>query len=361
MRRLILAAGCVGLVLSVSAGALSAPPAPAGEGAPAAGARPVVERARLVEFIRALPTQRAADGDEAHRTGLRAAEDLVIERLGALGLRPEAQEFMWRPRLRRDPNTPLPEPSTWRNILVEFPGTDLAHEVVVVGAHIDAVPNSPGADDNASGAAALLELARVLKDEPRRRTLRLIFFNLEEVGLVGSRAYVESLDNAARARIVGMVSLEMLGYYSDAPGSQQSPIPPIEGVWDPPTVGDTIALVGLARDRAFSTRLVEAMLEAESRVKVTRADFLPVPVPDMMRSDHAPFVAAGLAGFMLTDTANFRNPHYHTPGDTLETLDLERYERVVRSVAGALVTLGNAESWAPEAAPVEPGAAGEGR
>ncbi|MDX2130776.1 MAG: M20/M25/M40 family metallo-hydrolase [Planctomycetota bacterium] len=357
-----LAAACG--TCALAAPVAPAPPVPPAEAVTPDAQRPTVERDRLVEFIKALPQARSPMGDQAHQDGLRRAEALVRDRLVALGLTPVEQPFPWRPRPTRPTQTPgeavpaaPPEPApeqTWHNYIVEFPGTDLADEVLVLGAHFDAVPNSPGADDNATGAAALMELARVLKDVPRRRTLRLCFFNLEEVGLVGSRAYVQSLSPAERARVVGMVSLEMLGYYSDKPGSQQSPIPPIEGVWDPPTVGDTIAVVGLARDRAFSQPLMAAMRDAEPALKITPVDFLPVPVPDMMRSDHAPFVHSGLAGFMLTDTANFRNPHYHTPGDTLDTLDLARYELVVRALAGAATSLGNAESWKPAPAEAPP-------
>src|SRR5205823_6873781 len=115
------------------------------------------------------------------------------------------------------------------------PGTDLPGEVLIVGGHFDAVPDAPGADDDGSGTAAVLELARVLKGHPVRRTVRLIFFNLEEVGLKGSAEYLRSARPAfdsGKEKLIGMLSLEMLGYFSDAAGSQKSPIPRIEGVFD---------------------------------------------------------------------------------------------------------------------------------
>ncbi len=143
---------------------------------------------------------------------------------------------------------------------MNIPGRELPNEVVLIGAHFDAVPGAPGADDNGTGTAALLEVARVLKNHPTKRTIRLVFFNLEECGLVGSSRYVdqagpdwkggknrEGQAQPATEKIVGMVSLEMLGYFSDEPNSQKSPLPPIKDVFDPPTVGDTIAVTWASR------------------------------------------------------------------------------------------------------------------
>lgn len=318
----------------------------------------MVEEGRLMAFMKEMPVKRAPLGSDAHREGLQRTQDLLVERLGALGLEPALHEFRWSLPTSRPAEGEGAEPkTTWHNIIVDLPGTDLSGEVLVVGAHFDAVPRSPGADDNATGTSALLELARVLKDQPRRRTVRLAFFNLEEVGLIGSTRYVRSLSTEERGRIVGMMSLEMLGYFSDEPDSQKSPLERIEGVFEPPTVGDSIAVVGIAQHRAFSGRLIEEMGKAEPKLKITPADFLPVAIPDMMRSDHRPFVTAGLPGVMITDTANFRNPHYHQETDTAETLDKARYTLVVRAVAGAIDALANAEGWKvapnPEAPAVE--------
>lgn len=317
----------------------------------------MVETDRLMGFIRELPTKRAPLGTDEHREGLRATEALLVERLKGLGHEPTLHEFKWSlPRSAPKEGEAAPEPRTisWNNILIDLPGTDLANEVLVIGAHFDAAPMAPGADDNGTGTSALLELARVLKDQPRRRTIRLAFFNLEETGLIGSTRYVESLPKDSPQRIVAMVSLEMLGYFSDAPDSQKSPIPKVEGVWDPPTVGDSIAVVGIARDRAFSQKLIAEMGKAEPKLKITVVDFLPIPVPDMMRSDHRPFVMAGLPGVMITDTANFRNPNYHQPTDTIDTLDPVRYTLVVRAVAGAVQELANCETWVPAAPAAQP-------
>lgn len=355
------------------AGALATPPAP----------ETLVDPDRLMATLREIPSPRAAAGSDESRENLRKTEALLEKRLRELGYEPSTQPFTWAPPFRPKEGEPAPTPEslTWHNIIVEIPGVDLPGEVLIVGAHFDAVPGSPGADDNASGTAALLEIARVLKGCPLRRTVRLAFFNLEECGLVGSVHYVKSLHGAIappsrpapspeerapggpspsadtppasapdhkHPTLIGMISLEMLGYYSDAPDSQKSPIPK-SALFDPPTVGDSIALVGLARDQAFSRPLADAMLAAAPGLKVTRVDFMPIPIPDMMRSDHRPFVIAGFPAVMLTDTANFRNPNYHTPGDKPGTIDAKRFALTVRGIAGAVGAIAEPAPPAPKA------------
>lgn len=294
---------------------------------------------RLLQTIRDLPEKRSSHGSVEHWRGLTEAERIVQERFRALDLEPRVQPIDWQPTfvLRSGDGEPEDVPA-FHNIIVELPGTDLSSEVLIVGAHLDAVPNAPGADDNGTGVAAVLEIARLLKDAPMRRTLRLIVFNLEETGLVGSRQYVSRELNAAdpAITIIGMMSLEMLGYYSDEPGSQTSPIKPIDGVFDPPTVADFISIVGIKRHESFSRRLGEEMQAAPDGPKVFVVDFTPVPLPDMLRSDHAPFLLAGHPAVMVTDTANFRNPHYHRRTDTIDTLDPGRFAATVRGLVHAI-------------------------
>mgnify|MGYP000672161404 CR=1 FL=1 len=212
-----------------------------------------------------------------------------------------------------------------------------------------------------------------------RRTVRLVLFNLEEVGLVGSRRYAmdlaqERLPIAPDDRpvegtpeetvtapdgtperpsetIIGMASLEMLGYFSDQPGSQSSPIPPIKDVFEPPTVGDFIAIISTRGHAGFVQRLREAMSAAAPGLKTGVVDFapdMPLTPPSLLRSDHAPFLALGIPGVMVTDTANFRNPHYHKPTDEPGTLDAERFALVVKGVAGAVWTIAEPALDAPE-------------
>jgi aminopeptidase YwaD len=315
----------------------------------------LVQKDRLMAGLKALPTSRAALGDEASRDGLRKTEVLLTKSLTNMGYKPTLQEFKWALPARNWPapgaapdagskqDLPAKESEhTWHNILVDLPGTDLPNEVLIIGAHFDAVLNCPGADDNGTGTAALLELARVLKDHPTHRTIRLIFFNLEECGVIGSGHYARSLRPAPekpKETIIGMVSLEMLGYFSDAPNSQRSPIPPVKDVFEPPTVGDGIAMVGLKKDQAFIQSLSAGMKAGAPDLKQTVVDFLPIPIPDMMRSDHRPFIMMGIPGVMVTDTANFRNPNYHQPTDTVETIDQARYTLVVKALANAAYTI----------------------
>ncbi|MBK9188615.1 MAG: M20/M25/M40 family metallo-hydrolase [Phycisphaerales bacterium] len=345
-----------------------------------------VDQARLMETLRSFPAMRAALGGEERRRGLVQTETMIEDALRAMGYEPRLEPFMFRrvpdaaPKAdappdgatpRDDaapaagasvPGTPGPDghevaapgatdvrgtEGPWHNVIVDLPGTEFPREVLLIGAHFDAVPRSPGADDNASGAAALLEIARVLKDRPMKRTVRLVFFNLEEAGLVGARHHVRLYpapggDAPDAERLIGMVSLECIGYFSTEPNSQKSPMPPIKDVFEPPTVGDFIAITTTRLGAAFAGRLDAAMRAAEPNLKTFVASFFPDPpgTPlDVMRSDHAPFLVMKHPAIMLTGTANFRNPHYHKPTDTHDTLDPDRYTLVVRAMAGAVHTL----------------------
>jgi hypothetical protein len=337
-----------------------------------------VDRDRLMATIAALPTERSGNGGPDGWKGLKATEDLVLERLRNIGYEPATQDIGWRPHFRKpdasQPDQPDPAPPVFRNIIVELAGTDLAGEVLLLSAHLDAAPGAPGADDDGTGVAALLEAARILHDRPMRRSIRLVFFNLEEVGLVGSRRYAMDIahaklrtprdpdapaepppseppaDTKPAATIIGMASLEMLGYFSDEPDSQKSPIPPIKDVFDPPTVGDFIAIVSTRSHAKFVRRLQESMTSAAPGLKTRIVDFapdLPLTPPNLLRSDHAPFLALGIPAVMVTDTANFRNPHYHQPTDTAETLDAERFTLVVKGLVGAAYAIAEPATPAP--------------
>jgi len=286
----------------------------------------------LLGTIGDLPAARSARGDAASRAGLRRTESYVAERLRSFGLEPQLQAFEWG----------SPQPETWHNVIAEVPGTDRPDEVLLVAAHIDAVTGSPGADDNGSGVAALLEIARVLAHRSPARTVRLCFYNCEEQGLVGSThdaALLAPRIAAGEVDLVGAISFDALGYYCTEPGCQRSPFPPIPGVFEPPDTGESIAIVTVAQHRGFARSLAAQMRSAEPDLEVLTVDFAPVPAPDLLRSDHAPFLLMGEPAVMITDTANFRSPYYHTPGDTIGTIDAERYTRVVRALVSAVVAL----------------------
>lgn len=190
---------------------------------------------------------------------------------------------------------------------------------ILVGAHYDAVPGTPGADDNATGVAVLLELARMFAAEPTRYPLRLVAFDMEEYGLLGSADYAAQLKQEQQPLRL-MISLEMLGYRDITPGSQNYP-PPLERFY--PNRGDFIALIGNWR----TIRDLICISRSIRKVGVP-SQWLPVPnrgliVRQTRQSDHAPFWDAGYPAIMVTDTAFMRNPHYHKPTDTISTLDLD--------------------------------------
>lgn len=208
---------------------------------------------------------------------------------------------------------------SYQNLIVDLPGQRRDRAPILIGAHYDAVPGSPGADDNATGVAVLLELARQFAATPARHPVRLVAFDLEETQYewAGSTHYARSLQGEP-LRL--MLSLEMLGYCSSRPNSQQYPLPALRYLY--PTVGNFIGLIGNVRSLPDLWRLSRAMRQAG-----TPCEWLPMPqqgrpLPDTRRSDHAVFWDLGYRALMVTDTAMLRNPNYHQPSDRIETLDL---------------------------------------
>jgi Zn-dependent M28 family amino/carboxypeptidase len=188
-----------------------------------------------------------------------------------------------------------------------------------LAAHYDGVPGTPGADDNATGLAVLLELIREFTKIPLAVPLRFVAFDLEEYGMVGSEIYAQELkQNNEKIRL--MFSLEMLGYCCQEADSQNYP-PLIERFY--PNTGNFIAFVGnlaTTRESRFFTQ--------QMRNSGTPSEWLSVPlsgtmIPETRLSDHSPFWDEGYKAIMVTDTSFLRNPHYHKPSDTIETLDLD--------------------------------------
>jgi Zn-dependent M28 family amino/carboxypeptidase len=233
------------------------------------------------------------------------------------------------------------------NLAVEIPGTARPEEILLVGAHYDTVETTPGADDNASAVAVLLELSRRLTGlEPAAAALRFVAFVNEEppfflVGKTGSRVYAR----AARRRgdrIRLMISLEMLGYYRDEPGSQH--YPPLFRYFYPER-GDFVAFVSNLRSRRELRRLVAAFRASSDFPAHSVATF--GWVPGVAWSDHLAFWREGYRALMVTDTAFYRNPHYHRPSDTPDQLDYPAMARVTAGLAGALVTMAGGAARSP--------------
>jgi len=201
------------------------------------------------------------------------------------------------------------------NLILRLPGVNNALAPVLVAAHYDGPLGSPGADDNATGVAALLELAHRWAIKPAPRPLWLVAFDKEEWGMVGSRALAQKLRQEGQ-KLHLMLSLEMLGYTAE---TQNYPLPAMQAVYG--SRGDFIALVANTGASHLLPKLSRGM-GAHVSTKV-----LPVPLrghllPDVRLSDHSPFWDAGYNALMVTDTSFMRNPHYHQPSDTIDTLDL---------------------------------------
>ena len=234
----------------------------------------------------------------------------------------------------------LPEESTYVNLEADIPGRAKKGEIVVVGAHYDSLFGTRGANDNATGVAAVLEIARLLKDLGAARTLRFVAFVNEEPPFfkseaMGSRVYAR----AARARgdnIVAMYSLETIGYYSDAPGSQRAPFP--LGLFYPST-GNFVVFVGNFASRALVNRSVAAFRRASPFPAERFAG--PAFVPGVDWSDQWSFWREGYPGVMVTDTAPYRYPHYHSETDTPDKIDYESFARVTAGLASVVRAVAN--------------------
>ena len=227
---------------------------------------------------------------------------------------------------------------TVHNLIVEIPGTTRPDEIIVVGGHYDSAEHCPAANDNGSGVAATLELARLFKDTKPQRTLRFVAFVNEEPPFfhtekMGSLVYARACRERAE-KIVGMISLETMGYYDDTPGSQHYPFP--FSLFYPDR-GNFIAFVGNVKSRTWVRQCVRLFRQQAQFPSEGAA--VPGHIQGVGWSDHWSFWQAGYPGLMVTDTAPFRYPYYHTPQDTADQVDYQRLARVVRGLAGVLTYL----------------------
>ncbi|MBM4274157.1 MAG: M28 family peptidase [Deltaproteobacteria bacterium] len=241
---------------------------------------------------------------------LKAAEDYVFENLTRMGYTPRRQTFIC-------------ERQEVSNVIA---GDQSSQGYYILGAHFDTVYGTPGADDNASGVAVLLEVARLAKSMAPPRPWTFIGFTTEEppnffTPYMGSSVYAR-LAKKNKEKILGMLCLEMVGYYRQEPNSQSLPLSlKLMGY---PTTGNFIGLVSDGRSKPLMQRLDRAIKQGCKLPTVTLA----VPLgghllPEVRLSDHVNFWDEGYPAIMLTDTAFFRNPHYHGPGDVMENLDLD--------------------------------------
>ncbi|HMR74773.1 MAG TPA: M20/M25/M40 family metallo-hydrolase [Polyangiaceae bacterium] len=288
--------------------------------------------AELKQSVHAL-SHKIGERNTKKHWELAAAADFIADQLTAAGYEVGRQGFEVDDVIAQ-------------NLEVDVRGTERGDEVLVVGAHYDSAPGSPGADDNASGTAALLSLARQFRELKLRRSVRFVFFANEEppyfqTDRMGSVMYAKHA-LARGDRMVGMLSLESLGVFSDAKDSQRYPAELRE---KHPTTGNFIAVVSDTASAGLCRRFAKLMQEG-GPVPVEH-DALPGDLPGVGWSDHWAFWQIGVPAVMVTDTAPFRSAHYHKATDTADRLDYERMAHVVVSLSRSLRELANQPALPP--------------
>lgn len=325
MRVSVAIIGTTALIWAITAGALALVVQPMV--APVASTPPPVDPARLEQHVRKLAVAlypRSFD-QFAH---LDAAARYIAAELAASGGRVEIQEVKVGQ-------------ASYHNIIARFGPAQ--GPLMVIGAHYDSAgaasaaavtpdTHTPGADDNASGVAGLIELAHLLGRDPPARSVELVAYTLEEpphfrTEHMGSAWHARSLKAAGR-EVQLMLSLEMIGYFSDLPDSQSYPVPAMAGLY--PERGNFIALVGKFGDFGMMRR-AKAIMAGATALPVESLN-APPAVQGVDYSDHRNYWRQGYPALMVTDTSFMRNPHYHKAGDTPDTLDYARAAKVVQSV-----------------------------
>ncbi len=289
-------------------------------------------------------TSTRADPDRLRAHVRTLAEDLTPrdadhpERLAPVAAYIEAELALHSDRRSDQPYTV--EGTTVRNVIARF-GPDTGPRIVI-GAHHDTAGPYPGADDNASGVAGLLELARLLDGAALPCPVELVSYPLEEppyfyTHQMGSAVHARAL-KAQGVAVRAMLSLEMIGYFTDAPRSQSFPLFVLRPFY--PSAGKFIAVVGKwGWGQRRLVRTVRDGMQGTTPLPVYSIN-APRVVPGIAFSDHLNYWHAGYDAVMITDTAFYRNPHYHAPTDTPDTLDYDRMAQVVDGVRGAIDALG---------------------
>ncbi|MEM7167015.1 MAG: M20/M25/M40 family metallo-hydrolase [Planctomycetota bacterium] len=301
----------------------------------------------------------------AHHPTPRAIHDITgvrllrqVEQLTAIGPRPHGDTQQTATTLKHLRETLQGyglEVQTWKyttknfgevvNLTALKQGLEEPERLIEIGAHYDTVPGSPGADDNSSGVAGVLEIARVLAPLRLQRSVRFCLYGAEEVGLVGSTLHARELDNRQQEFVEGTFILEMIGFSTDAEESQDAPIR-IPIIASLPHTGNFVAVVGNFSSGSLGNLYERAADRYVPELRYFSANRIGGFFADAARSDHFPYWELGRKAIMLTDTANFRNHHYHEESDLPETLNPSFMQAVTRAMVGAAI------DWArPAAAP----------
>jgi Zn-dependent M28 family amino/carboxypeptidase len=293
-----------------------------------------VDPERLKEHVRALSVT-FHPRDHRHPENLERAADYLAHTLSRAGGRVRSELYTAGGEL-------------YRNVIATF-GPD-SGERLIIGAHYDAAEGAPGADDNASGVAGLLELAAWLGAHPPPMRVDLVGFTLEEPphfrrDTMGSKVHARALRSQGVA-VRAMISVESIGYFSDAPDTQRYPVAALKLRY--PTEGNFIALVGRTDEEAL-LRTVQRAMDAANSGLPSESLAAPRGLKGVDFSDHGSFWDEGYPAIMVTDTALFRNPHYHEPTDTWDTLDYGRMARVVQGLQCAVGALVQPQPTSPPA------------
>jgi hypothetical protein len=264
--------------------------------------------------------------NEQSYENLIAAKDFLTQELTEAGYTVQKQDYNIDGKI-------------FTNLEVEIPGTTCADEILVIGGHYDSAFTSPGANDNGTGAAAILALAREFAGTKPLRTLRFVEFTNEEppffwTNNMGSFVYAQRAKQRGD-KIVGMFSLETLGYFTDEANSQQYP-PPLNLLY--PSQGNFLGFIGNIDSRELLRNTIRSF-RAQSKFPSEGAA-LPNLLPGVGWSDHWSFWQQGYQAVMITDTAPFRYRHYHTLEDTIDKIDFEKLTRVVDGIGRVIRDFG---------------------
>ncbi|MBI5629839.1 MAG: M28 family peptidase [Elusimicrobia bacterium] len=282
----------------------------------------------LAELLRAhvvTLSSRIGERNASRPAALAAARDYVRGKFAAYGYKPELEAYEAGER-------------TYHNITALLQGSAPGAPILVIGAHYDSAEGTPGADDNASGVAGLLELSRLLRKARPQASILFAAFGTEEEPYYGTEDmgshHVAARLRAGRVEVKGMICLEMIGYYRRERESQSYP-PFLKYFY--PKRGNFISLIGDRRSKKFLARL-KGSLRRKPALPIEAAS-LPAFVPGVDFSDHRNFWKQGWPAVMVTDTAFYRNPHYHLLTDTHERLDYEAMAKLVEKLAAAIQEL----------------------
>ena len=283
----------------------------------------IVHPERLGQHVRML-AEICAPRDYRHPKNLDRAAAYIHEQLAASGARVRAQGF--RGKLRR-----------YRNVIGSFGPAE--GDRIIIGAHYDVAGPYPGADDNASGVAVLLELAPLLRQHPPKVRTDLIGYALEEPPFFGTPHMGSAVHAATLSRegadLRAMISLEMVGYYSEAPGSQLFPSPELAQYY--PDRGNFILVVGDIGQKPLVDQIDQSMKGKTPLLVYSIAGLRSIPGIDL--SDHSSYWDHGYPAVMITDTANYRNKAYHTADDTADRLDYQRMAYLTEALPYAIASL----------------------